>query len=211
MDAGRDTTVNRGERRKARTRAALVAAAQGVLAARRQGEVSIQQITDAADVGFGTFYNHFTSKQELFEAAIAATLEEHGRLVAEATRGLDDPAEVFAAGIRLTGRLRETHPQIARIVLNTGLRYLDTASGLGAYALRDLRAAADAGRLEIDDPHVAVACAGGSLLGLLHYLEARPEVDAARATDDLAAQLLRMFGLPRTEARRIASLPLPAP
>ena len=45
--------ANRLDRRKARTRAALVAAARELLASRDPAEVSIQEITDAADVGFG--------------------------------------------------------------------------------------------------------------------------------------------------------------
>jgi hypothetical protein len=31
-----------------------------------------------ADVGFGPFYNHFSTKSELFEAAVADVLEELG-------------------------------------------------------------------------------------------------------------------------------------
>ena len=45
--------VNRLDRRKARTRAALVAAARQLLTHSDPAEVSIQEITDLADVGFG--------------------------------------------------------------------------------------------------------------------------------------------------------------
>jgi AcrR family transcriptional regulator len=31
--------------------------------------VSIQEITEAADIGFGSFYNHFESKEQLFRTA----------------------------------------------------------------------------------------------------------------------------------------------
>jgi hypothetical protein len=50
---------------------------------------------------------------------------------------------------------------------------------------------------------------GGALLGVLHLLETRPDLDAERVTDQLAARLLRMFGLTRTEAQEIATRPLP--
>jgi len=49
---------SRLDRRKARTRGALIAAAREMLASRDPAEVSIQDITEAADVGFGSFYNH---------------------------------------------------------------------------------------------------------------------------------------------------------
>ena len=88
---------NRLDRRKARTRAALVAAARRLLASRDPAAVSIQEITDAAGVGFGSFYNHFQTKQELFDAAVQEVLEEHGAMLDTLTAGMGDPAEMFAA------------------------------------------------------------------------------------------------------------------
>ncbi|MGZ5404175.1 MAG: TetR/AcrR family transcriptional regulator, partial [Nocardioides sp.] len=59
--------VNRLDRRKARTRSALIAAAQTLIAEGRTN-APILEITQAADVGMGSFYNHFETKEELFEA-----------------------------------------------------------------------------------------------------------------------------------------------
>ncbi|MGW2702848.1 TetR/AcrR family transcriptional regulator [Streptomyces sp. NPDC001340] len=203
-------TPNRVDRRKARTRAALIAAAQRFLADQGRTDVSIQEITEAADVGFGSFYNHFTSKDELFDAAVALTLEEHGALLESVAGDLKDPAEIFAASVRLTGRLQRTHTQIARILVRTGMSYLTSDSGLAPQAMRDLRAAADTGRLDIDDPRTSVAMVGGALLGVLHLLETRPDLDAAHVSDQLAFRLLRMFGMTRAEAQEIATRPLPS-
>jgi len=173
--------------------------------------VSIQEITDAADVGFGSFYNHFSSKEEIFDVAVDEVIEEHGAMLEEITRGLDDPAEVFAASVRITARFPSTHPELARIMDRTGARYLTASSGLAPRALRDLKRAEEAGRLVLGDPGVAIACTGGALLGVLHVaLEwDGPAVEAA--ADELAENLLRMFGLPDAEARRIARRPLPTP
>src|SRR5262245_61073903 len=70
---------SRLDRRKAQTRASLVRAAQAFLAEGRT-VVSIQEITDRADVGFGSFYNHFDNKDELFNAAVAETLDNYARI-----------------------------------------------------------------------------------------------------------------------------------
>ena len=205
----RRTAVNRLERRKAQTRSALIAAAKALLARQGRVDASIQEITEAADVGFGSFYNHFASKAELANAAVAATLQEHGTLIEAVTHDLADPAEVFAASVRLTGRLQRTHPQMARILLHTGLNYLFSGGSLAQQALRDLRAGAEAGRLSIGDPELALATVGGALLGVLQLLDVRPEVDADQVAEQLAANLLCMFGLPRAEAQEIATRPLP--
>src|SRR5438132_14402293 len=65
-------TERRKERRRARTRADLIAAARRVFAARGFHEASIADITAAADVAVGTFYVHFRDK----EAVLAAILDE---------------------------------------------------------------------------------------------------------------------------------------
>jgi len=52
---------NRLARRKQRTRTALVKAAQRLIAEGRVN-VPVLEITRAADVGMGSFYNHFESK-----------------------------------------------------------------------------------------------------------------------------------------------------
>jgi len=201
---------NRLDRRKARTRGALIAAAREMLASRDPAEVSIQEITEAADVGFGSFYNHFDSKAELFDAALAEAMEELGQLLDDVTRNIDDPAQVFATAVRITARLPKTHPQLAKIVLRTGLPYLTSEQGLTPRALRDLQQAKRAGRFAIDDSHVALACTGGALLGVLQLTSTQgkpPAID--RAADELAVNLLRMFGVPHDEARTIACAKLP--
>jgi AcrR family transcriptional regulator len=201
--------ANRLDRRKARTRAALVSAARQLLARDGGVDASIQEITELADVGFGSFYNHFATKAELFDAAVAETLEEHGALLDELTSGLEDPAEVFAASVRLTVRLHKTHPQLAKIMANTGPAYLDSPSGLAPRALRDINNAKAAGRFTISDPIVALACAGGSILAVLHVIDGQPKAQIDRASDEVAANLLRMFGVPNEQAYEIASRPLP--
>lgn len=113
--------ANRFERRRARTRHALIAAAQGILAEQGTSEASIQQIAERADVGFGSFYNHFQTKAELFEAAVVDALEEYGKLIDSITGDLDDPAEVFAVSVRLTFRLADTHPELTRVLRYGGL------------------------------------------------------------------------------------------
>ena len=204
--------ASRLERRKAQTRAALVAAARDLLRTRDPAGVSIQEITDAADVGFGSFYNHFSAKQDLFDAAMDEVLEEHGAMLDELTSGIEDPAEVFTVSVRITARFPRTHPELAQILARSGPRYLTAPSGLAPRALRDLERARDEGRFRFDDPAVALACTGGALLAVLHLaLERRMSAAAVdQAADGLAVNLLRMFGLAEEDARDVVGRPLPA-
>lgn len=79
-DLADGVTPNRLERRKQRTRTALIRAAQAFIASGKLN-APILEITQAADVGMGSFYNHFESKEELFEAAVAEVLDAHGALL----------------------------------------------------------------------------------------------------------------------------------
>ncbi|MGB1581288.1 MAG: TetR/AcrR family transcriptional regulator, partial [Nevskiales bacterium] len=58
----------RGARRKRQTRDKLMKAALQLMAERGKDGVAINEITEAADVGFGSFYNHFESKEAIHAA-----------------------------------------------------------------------------------------------------------------------------------------------
>ena len=132
--------VNRLERRKMRTRAALVRAAQGFIARNRM-DVPVLEITQAADVGMGSFYNHFGSKEELFEAAVTDAFDRFGALLDGLTASVTDPAEAFAARFRLSGRLFRHRPQEAALLLANGSSLILSERGLAPRALRDITAA----------------------------------------------------------------------
>src|SRR6201990_3480409 len=187
MSAMRDHSEppNRLERRKQRTRAALVKAAQRLIAEGRVN-VPVLEITQAADVGMGSFYNHFESKEQLFEAAIADVLDAHGAMLDRLTASIEDPAETFAISFRLTGRLFRRRPQESRILLANGMALLSSERGLAPRALRDIKAGVEAGRFRGDvgdDPELALAMAGGALLGLGNLLRDNPDRDDAVAAD----------------------------
>lgn len=205
---GQATSPGRVQRRKERTRNALLGAARQLLAEGRTA-VSIQEITDAADVGFGSFYNHYESKEALFAAAVESTVEDWVQLRDEVVAGFDDPAEVFAASFRMAGRLQREAPELARALINSGLGVLTHDHGLAPRARRDIEEAARAGRFDVEDPDLALMAAGGSLLGLLHWLDVHPDADAAALSDEMAERLLRMFGMTKREAKRLCARPLP--
>ena len=203
-----EAPVNRLERRKQRTRAALIKAAQSFIAAGKLN-VPVLEITQAADVGMGSFYNHFESKEQLFEAAVAEVLDAHGALLDHLTAEIEDPAEMFACSFRLTGRLFRRRPQESRILLANGIALMSSDIGLAPRALRDIEAGVAAGRFTVDDPELALSVAGGALLGLGNLLRNQPDRDDAAASDSVTEDVLRLFGLPSDEAHEICRRPLP--
>jgi AcrR family transcriptional regulator len=111
--------VQRMARRKARTRADLLAAARQVFAARGYHEASIAEITETADVGVGTFYLHFRDKDEIFKTL----LEEGLRDIREQVRAeaMKVPVEqMLPAVIRFTLRYAYQKRDMFRIALTGG-------------------------------------------------------------------------------------------
>lgn len=197
------------DRRKARTRQALIDAAVRLIAEGRGDRASIQEITETADIGFGSFYNHFESKEDLFATASGELLERWGQLIDRAVAGITDPAEVFAVSFRISGRLAWTHPDMARFLTGAGLDLLDAPSGLAPRALRDIAAGQAAGRFAAVDARIALSAAAGALLGLLRLRHREPDRVTESTVDQVAEATLRLLGIPAPEAAKLAALPLP--
>ncbi len=203
--------ANRLDRRKARTRQALIDAAVRLISDGRGERASIQEITEAADIGFGSFYNHFASKEELFQTASEEVLERWAQMIDAASAGLDDPAEVFAISLRISGRLAWSHPEIAGFITGAGLELLDAPRGLAPRAMRDIRAGQATGRFTIPDAEIALSAIAGGLLGLLLLHQRSPDRVTESSVDELAEACLRLLGLPAAQARRLAHVRLPEP
>src|SRR5512146_1263850 len=67
-----------GARRKRETREKLLDAAFRLFGERGVDAVAINEITEAADVGFGSFYNHFASKEVIYDAVVDSVFGSFG-------------------------------------------------------------------------------------------------------------------------------------
>ncbi|MEU6260981.1 TetR/AcrR family transcriptional regulator [Streptomyces sp. NPDC047043] len=202
------TPSRRVDQRRARTRQALVCSAQRLLAEGRT-DVAVLEITELADVGVGSFYNHFTTKEDLFRTAVEEAMEWFGGLMDRLTADMDDPAIAYAQSFRMTGRLHRRYPQLSRVLLQHGLDVVHSDRGLGPRARRDIQNAVEAGRFEVEDLDLALAMTVSAQLALGTLLHAQPDRDDARSSDVIVRGLLRHFGMTADEAARICSLELP--
>lgn len=175
----------------------------------RADQATIQEITETADLGFGSFYNHFDSKDDLFAEAMSHTLEHWGQQLDEATAQISDPAEQFAARFRLSCRLAHSNPDLARFLTQVGLGALAHPDGLAPRARRDIRAAQEAGRFADLDAEVALAAVAGGLLGFLARELETPTAAADNAEEEITRGMLRLLGLSDVDADDVAGRPLP--
>ena len=110
IDSVTEVKPDRQARRREATRGKLIDAAKVLFARQGIDNTRIQEITDEADVGFGSFYNHFESKDAIVEAVFEETVAAKGAALDELTSAFEDPAEVIAAAHRYFVRLARTDP-----------------------------------------------------------------------------------------------------
>ena len=199
---------SRVDRRKARTRAALVRSAQGFLA-KGKTNAAVLDITQAADVSNGSFYNYFESKEELWQAAIDAAFESVGDYLDSLTVDLHDPVEKFTQSFRLSGRLFRLEPELSRVLLNSEAAAFAAPGGLAPRSRRDIESAAAAGRFDVEDADLALAMVAGSLLSMGRLLLGQPDRDEAATVDGTTERVLRALGISPDEAHRLCSRELP--
>lgn len=96
--------MGRRERRAAETRVRLFRTAMELFAKRGFGDVTVEDITEAADVGKGTFFNYFQSKDHVFGVMAEIQLGKVREALAHAQTGKESTEATLR---RLFSRIAE--------------------------------------------------------------------------------------------------------
>jgi AcrR family transcriptional regulator len=205
--AGASPEGGRVERRKARTRAALLDAARELFAQRGVEHTTIARIAEHADVAIGSFYNYFRTKEELLDALVESEFSKQLELVQLRQSKVEDPAEKISVAHRHLVLAARHDPVWAWLLVRLEVPYRIAWSVLGSSAMSDLRAGLDAGRFQVTDPVLALNASGGALFAVIH---AQLVGECGEAADSEHAEgVLRSFGLDSVEAAEIARRPVP--
>ncbi len=201
------TGPGRVGRRRARNRERLTRAAAELMAESGIEGVTISAITERADLGAGTFYNYFQSRDEIVDAVVAGAVETLGQRLDALTQGMADAAEIYSFSLRHLMRTAVTDPLWGRLVVRLGIAHDELIATLGPRARRDLMIGVDSGRFQIPDVDVATAITFGALLSAIHaHLGNDQASDPSQVFTEF---LLRMVGISADEAAGITGLPLP--
>jgi len=123
--AGSAPAPDRRQRRSAETRERLFRAALELFAKKGFNETTVEDITEAADVGKGTFFNYFPSKDHILLAFGEMQLAKLESAIEEARRtGESMPSFLRSLGVRMTQEPAR-NPSIIRALL---LAYLSTTA-----------------------------------------------------------------------------------
>ncbi|MHB8383037.1 MAG: TetR/AcrR family transcriptional regulator [Candidatus Binataceae bacterium] len=120
-----DQAPNRFDRRREKTRADLLEAAETVIARKGYHDTRIADIATEADVGLGTFYLHFKTKNEIFIELIANGAQSLREQLAEAKTGFDSPTDMLRITISTILDAAAENPESFRIVFGHSPAFLD--------------------------------------------------------------------------------------
>lgn len=149
-----DATVNRRERKKLETRAALEQAALRLFAEKGYDQTTVEEIAEAADVAVRTFFRYFSSKQHILFGDVGhdrvtrlrseLAARPHGEPILSSVRAVLDAMDLVDPReqdqIMLRFRLMERQPALVPMYLRLNNQ------------LRDIVAEFVAGRTGLD-PH----------------------------------------------------------
>ncbi len=188
---------NRRAAAKARTREALLLAAEEVFAERGYGDASVDEIARVAGLSVGSVYVHFENKQALFAALIARLAEgdaDRGVSAASEEREtalarFDEQVAAIADSRRLALLDAETwlyavrHPEFGDALADQERRTLARAAGI--VAAEDLAPEVRAG---LTDAEIATVS-----LALFHGLVRRRRMNRDAVPFDLFSRTLRLL------------------
>lgn len=200
-------SLSRVERKRRDTRDRIVLEAELLMRSRPIDEITIQNITDASNIGHGTFYLHFKSKYEVLIPIVEQEAIRWDEIIQRRVSDVDDPAIVLASSSRYMARVIVADPLWRWFLQHSGVPVDDMRQAIGRFGARDFGRGLMSGRFKV--PELTIASSymlGGFVNGLLASFDS---ADPNRTIDQMVEMFLRVVGLDPEEAEEIASLPLP--
>lgn len=204
-------TVGRVQKRQIRTRARLIEAAHDLMSEHGVDATTIQQITAEADVGFGTFYSYFDSKDDIAAQVLDCVIHTLGQRnrAANVEAGITDPVLVIANSVRLTAREMLTNPIWRWWLKRTDLMVRRMNLGFRSFGLEDMRVANEQGFLKLPDANVEISwnyliwLLAGTITDIVEGI-CPPEAETT-----MAQAVMMVMGVSVDHAARASLAPLP--
>jgi AcrR family transcriptional regulator len=203
---GTTVAVSRGLRKRERTRGEIVAAAERLVAARGLDALSIDEITEAADVAKGTFYTHFTDKDDLAAAIgrqIRLDLEDR---ITRMNAGVKDAGVRMANGLATVLDFSIRQPVRALALMRLIPGSVDPETQINAGIRADIVLGQKTKVFQVPSLNAAVVVTLGSAMSAaMRLAETHRPVDAPYDfAADVIAIALAGLGMKTAEAQRLA-------
>jgi AcrR family transcriptional regulator len=201
--------MGRRDRRKAEARQRLLTAAHRLIAENGVSDLRIGDVTDLADLGFGTFYTYFPSKDALIEAVVAEVLAGLAARIGSDALEFTDPAEAASASYRRFLRFSRDEPELARVLVELDRNNAIFEDAVKPWAMETLSRGRSSGRFAVDDLDLTFTSIVGAALAAIRAILGGRVSSGPKTESRGAEMMLRGFGLDAASAREITRRRLP--
>lgn len=196
----------RPERRRRRSRERLLRSAAEVISDRGIDGTTISDIAERADVGLGTVYYYFKSKDDLALAVMEWIMDRLAARIREVTRHFEDPAQTFAYGVRTVMEVATHDRQWQWLLKRVDVVAEAMVHRFGQYGREDIARAVKAGRYRVKDVDLVWRQAIWAMLAVCVAVcnGSRKLRNTNRILEAATANILNMVGMSSDDAWDVA-------
>lgn len=192
--------------RAQRTRSALIVAGRRLFSEKPLDAVTVDDIVQAAEVGKGSFYNHFPDREALLRAISAEIRAGVERAVSRANGEVTDPPVRMARAVCTYLRYAVDDPERAGVLARIQSGLTSLSSPLNRGIVDDIASGLASGRFAVPTVEAGVLYVlGVTQISFVRILQEPTANVAVGIAQQMCALVLRGLGLPAAEADLIAA------
>lgn len=193
--------------KRGKTREKLIIAGRDLIYNKGIDYISIQDITDAAGLATGSFYNYFDNKNAIIQAIIKDFHDLFSECLKEPREKLNDPAMRVSITLKYYFTQAQDNEAWRSFMINAGLSDTHILTQNPKECRDDIGVGKKGGRFRSEN----VSITQSLITGMATYvtLEIQRGNLARSAINETIRHILRMLGLPDIAAKAFAEAPLP--
>ena len=193
--------------KRERTRRKLIHAARALIYEKGAEEVTIQEVTQAAGLATGSFYNYFRNKRDMLDGIVEHFRSEFEQSLDPTRRNLSDPAMKLAVTLKYYFKQSQENHSWCTFMTKSGLNNEISLIQSEQQCLEDIRAGLRGGRFRTEDPLITQSLITAMTSHVC--MELQKVRLSSSAINETVRHILRMLGLPDIAAKAFADAPLP--
>lgn len=189
-----------------KTRNRLLMAAQGLVIEGGFAALTVNNLTDRAEVALGTFYNYYRTREDVLEDMWELWVAAHEVDAVAITEGMHDSLAIVATKVRQTMHQSTPGSDLGRLLFECNLPTERYILKIRRFFKQDLEAGMACGAFKVDNEVIVISMVSGSIYGVMQDIN-RGVLEVS-AIDEVAEMTLRLLGVPPEVAATQARLPI---
>jgi AcrR family transcriptional regulator len=196
-----------GQARRARTRAKILSTAFALFDERRVDQVTVEDVREAAGLARGSFYNYFLTYEHMLTELAAQIGRQLNHEQSERFDGVANMAERISLNVRYAILRAASDRSCSEILVRVTPLVGPLNDTMRQHAARSMRLSVKRKLVDVPSADVALDL-GYGLVTVMIRRGLNTGVDL-KEIEAAGLMLMRAFGVPEIEARRISRLPPP--